>query len=66
VVSNLEVAGLGGWFGETYSRRHWPSNLGQFLNAEAHEAGVDEVEFQVIGPLFFDVINFEFDVWRKP
>ena len=40
--------------------------FGPVFDAEAHEAGVDEVEFLVIGPLFFDIVNFEFDVWRNP
>jgi hypothetical protein len=40
--------------------------FGPVFNAETHEAGVDKVEFLVIGPLFFDVVNFEFDVWRNP
>ena len=40
--------------------------FGPVSDAVAHEAAVDVVEFLVIGPLFFDVVNFEADVWRYP
>ena len=40
--------------------------FGPVSDAVAHEAAVDVVEFLVIGPLFFDVVDFEADVWRYP
>ena len=40
--------------------------FGPVFDAVAHEAAVDVIEFLVIGPLFFDVVDFEADVWRYP
>lgn len=31
-----------------------------------HAAAVDEVEFLVILPVFFNVVDFEADIWRDP
>lgn len=40
--------------------------FGPVFDTVADDAAVDEVEFLVIGPLLFDVVDFEADVWRYP
>ena len=39
----------------------WPVSYGI-----THIAAVDEVKFGVVGPLGFNIVNFEVDIWRDP
>ena len=39
---------------------------GPILDGVSHAAGMDEVEFLVIGPICFNVVDLEADVRRDP
>lgn len=39
---------------------------GPVANGVAHAAAVNEVEFGRVGPVGFDVVDFEVDVWGHP
>ena len=40
--------------------------MGPISNRVSHEAAVDEVEFVMVRPICFDVVNLEAYVWRYP
>ena len=39
--------------------------LGPTHEGAGHHAAVDEIEFLGVGPWFFDIVDFEGDVWWK-